>query len=98
VISSIGPNGQEDTAPLPDAPFRPEHVTSHGVVRNAATARAAAREGLRKVSRFPDAEFQAVLDLLAYGKTYHLQWQVAIQELLQERGVAERERRIEASH
>jgi len=73
-----------------------ERPSQYRVARGAAEARAAAREGLRRVARFPDPEFQAVLDLLAYGKAYRLQWQVALHELLQERGMVEREQRAEA--
>ena len=96
VVTPAIPSAGNPGAPTPGQPHEIERPAQYRVARGAAEARAAAREGLRRVARFPDAEFQAVLDLLAYGKAYRLQWQVALHELLQERGRVEREQRAEA--
>ncbi|HEY8284722.1 MAG TPA: ParB/RepB/Spo0J family partition protein [Chloroflexota bacterium] len=94
-VTPVDTSARNAGVPNQNQPHEIEHSAQYHVGRGAAEARAAARDGLRRVARFPDPEFQAVLDLLAYGRAYHLQWQVALQELLQERGMVEREQRAD---
>jgi|GEM_PF-1309048 len=60
------------------------------VGRRNAAARHAAQSGLRRVAQLDEEEFQAVLDLLSYGKAYRKQWQAVIDELTRERSRTDR--------